>query len=170
MSARDGVVVWITGRPASGKSTLGARAHEALRDRGRSACLLDGDEVRALMVPPPGYSPADRDAFYATLSGLAAVLARQGLAVVVAATAHLAKYREEARRAAPRFVEVYVAADASTCAARDPKGLYARARSGAVHDLPGVDVAYEEPYSPDVVATGGHDEAAVAAILARVVQ
>jgi adenylylsulfate kinase len=153
-----GVVVWITGLPASGKSTLAARVHEALA----GSVLLDGDALRALF--DLGYQPADRGRFYDILARLAALVAAQGLVVLVPATAHERRYRERARRLAPRFLEVFVRTPLAECRKRDPKGLYARDVPG----LPGLGVAYEEPTEPDVVAVGGRDEAAARRILALV--
>lgn len=161
-----GAVVWFTGLPASGKSTLARRTRTALIARGLPAILLDGDDVRAALVPSPGYGGEARDAFYATLANLAALLAAQGVIVLVAATAHKREHRARARAAASRFLEVHVQTSAAECAERDPKGLYARARAGGAADLPGVGVAYEPPESAAVVAEGGRDEAALARILA----
>jgi adenylylsulfate kinase len=163
-----GAVVWLTGLPASGKSTLARRLRDRLEAAGRPAVLLDGDEVRAALVPAPGYDEGGRDAFYATLARLAALLARQGLVAVVAATAHRRAFRERARALAPRFVEVFLDVPESICASRDPKGLWARARAGAAPDLPGPGPAYERPERPEVVATGGEDERALEAILSLV--
>ena len=157
----NGVVVWLTGLPQAGKSTLAARVHAALRAAGESACILDSDEVRQAMSPTPGYGQEARDAFYATLGQLAALLARQGLMVIVPATAHLRRYRDAARAAAPYFVEVHVATPLEECARRDEKGLYA----GAPAELPGVHVAYEPPEAAEVVAQGGQDDAALAEIV-----
>ncbi|HET6922420.1 MAG TPA: adenylyl-sulfate kinase, partial [Anaeromyxobacteraceae bacterium] len=74
---QGGTVIWITGLPASGKSTLAARLRERLEALGRPAVVLDGDAVREALVPRPGYSAEERDAFYRTLAGLAALLALQ---------------------------------------------------------------------------------------------
>lgn len=164
----SGAVVWLTGRPSAGKSTLAARIVAALGARGVASALLDGDAVRAAIVPAPGYDDAARAAFYATLGRLAALLEGQGLAVVVAATAHRRAYRDDARRAARRFVEVFVDVPASTCAARDAKGLYAAVAAGRVRGVPGADAAYEPPERPDVVARGGLDDDAVEAVVALV--
>jgi adenylylsulfate kinase len=161
----NGTVVWITGLPSSGKSALAERAWKRLCHDKTPSVLLDGDSVRAAMRPPPGYDDGARANFYETLGNLAAMLARQGLVVLVPATAHRRAFRERAREAAPRFVEVYVNATTETCAARDAKGLYAAVREGKVAGLPGVDVAYEPPEAPDVIALGGHDEEAVAKIV-----
>jgi len=161
-----GCVVWLTGRPSSGKSTLARRLLEELRVRERPACVLDGDAVRMVLIPSPGYDDAARDAFYATLANLAALLAGQGLVVLVPATAHRRSYRERARDVAPRFIEVHVDTPIEEAARRDSKGLYAAARSGQVRDLPGADVAYEPPELADVRVSGGKDPEAVEQILA----
>ncbi|HUL59315.1 MAG TPA: adenylyl-sulfate kinase [Anaeromyxobacteraceae bacterium] len=165
MSAAGGAVVWVTGLPSSGKSTFAARLAGRLRAGGRPVALLDGDAVRAALVPAPGYDPAGRAAFYATLANLAALLAGGGLVAIVAATAHRRAFRDAARAAAPRFVEVLVDAAPEVCAARDAKGLWARARAGGAPELPGAGVAYERPVRPEVVARGGEDDAAVEAAL-----
>ena len=156
-----GAVVWVTGRPASGKSTLAARIASALRARGACAVILDGDAVRAALSPAPGYGPKARERFYATLGALAALVARQGPVVLVPATANLRRYRDAARALAPRFIEIFVDVDPRTCAERDPKGLYALARRGGAKSLPGAGAPYEEPESPDVVARGGRDRRAI---------
>lgn len=148
-----GVVVWLTGRPASGKSTLAREVARALR----GAIVLDGDEVREALRPEPGYDEAARDAFYETLARLAALLARQGHAVIVPATAPRRAFRERARALAPAFVEVYVDTPVEECVRRDPKGLYARAARDPELALPGVNVPFEAPDDADVVVRPGDD-------------
>lgn len=165
---REGAVVWITGLPGAGKSALAARVADRLRTAGVPCAVLDGDEVRWALERPAGLGAAERDAFYASLARLAAVLARQGLAVLVAATANRAAYRDRARALAPRYAEVYVATPADACARRDPKGLYAAARAGLAAEVPGVGAPYEAPSAPDVVASGGEDAAAADQIVERV--
>jgi adenylylsulfate kinase len=160
-------VVWVTGLPSAGKSTLARRVQAGLAARGRPAALLDGDEVRRCLVPGPGHLPAERDAFYETLARLAALLARQGLVALVAATAHRQAHRDRARELAPRFVEVFVRTPAAECERRDAKGLYALFREGKAPLLPGPGVPYESPQAPEVVADGGQDDRAVEAVLAR---
>lgn len=159
-------VVWFTGLPASGKTTLARRVAAALTERGTRCCLLDSDEVRAALVPAHGYDEAGRDDFYATLARLAALLARQGTVVLVAATAHDAAYRNRARDLSERFIEVYVATPLDACVERDPKGLYRRAREGDAATLPGASLRYDVPASPEVTAEGGNDLAALGRIVA----
>lgn len=160
-----GVVAWVTGLPASGKTTLARNVQEALRAQGRDCVVLDGDEVRAALVPTPGYDDGGRSDFYETLARLAALLAREELRVIVAATAHLRAHRERARLLAPRFLEIHVRTPAEECRRRDPKGLYRSAQQGTVSGVPGADVEYEPPLAPDVVADGGTDVAAIRAVV-----
>ena len=158
-------VVWITGLPSAGKSTLARALHARLADAGRAAVLLDGDVVRPILGAR-GHDAAARDDFYARLAALAGHLAQQGVIVIVAATAHRRAYRVAARERAPRFVEVFVATPLAECERRDPKGLYAKARAGGAPDLPGVGVAFEPPADADVVADGGRDRAAIERVIA----
>jgi len=156
-----GCVVWFTGLPSSGKSTLAGRVRERLAAAGAPVALLDSDQVREALVPSPGYDPPSRDGFYTTLGRLAVLLAGQGLIVLVPATAHRRSWRDRARASAARFFEVYVDTDAVECRRRDPKGLY----RAAPDLLPGVGVTYEPPLRPEVRANGGSDDSALAAIL-----
>lgn len=163
-----GVVVWITGLPSAGKSTLAERALARLKQRGVAVCLLDGDAVRAELVPRVGYTPEERQAFYATLGNLAALLARQGLVVLVAATANRRAFRAHAREVAPAFREVWVATPPEECMRRDSKGLYAASQAGATANVPGLGDTYEPPEHPDVTAAGGRDDRALLELCAQV--
>jgi adenylylsulfate kinase len=156
MTPSRGIVVWLTGLPASGKSTL-ARA-VAAQLAPRAAVILDGDDVRAALHPSPGYDDESRAAFYETLAGVAALIARQGHVVLVPATAHRRAYRARARELAPRFLEVHVATPLAECRRRDPKGLYAHATPG----LPGAGTPFETPEAPDLVVAGSDDAAVIA--------
>ena len=155
-----GVVVWFTGLPSSGKSKLAQAVREQLKLLRVACCVLDGDVMRGLLVPELGYSDQERDRFYATLARLAAELARQGLAVLVPATAHRREFRRYAREIAPRFVEVWVTTPIEECRRRDAKGLYAAADANQSHHFPGVGSAYEPPEQADVQAAGGTDSEA----------
>ena len=151
----SGLVVWFTGYPASGKSTLARVVADALRTTGEAVCVLDGDDVRATLHPTPGYDDRARSDFYASLAGLAALLAKQGLVVLVPATAHRASFRDAARALAPQFVEVFVNTPLAECQRRDPKGLYQQAPSA----LPGSGMTYEPPQHPDLTVLPGEPAA-----------
>lgn len=160
----SGVVCWLTGLPQSGKSTLARRLEAALPASAR--CVrLDSDELREALGTT-SYGPDERDQLYATLAALAALLARSGHVVVVAATAPSRRLRAHARELAPRFLEVWVRTSLADCMARDRKGLYQLAKDGLAPHLPGVGATYEPPPAPDVIADGGHDERALAALVA----
>jgi len=162
----NGAIVWFTGLPSSGKSRLASRVQARLaRERG-ACCLLDGDRIRGLMHPAPGYSSPERDDFYLTLGGLALELAQQGLWVLVPATAHRKLYRDRIRAQAPRFIEVWMTATLDECRLRDAKRLYAQFASGQLRDVPGEDSLYERPEFAEVSADGGDDDTA----LNRIVQ
>ncbi len=158
-------MVWFTGLPASGKTTLARRTATRLSALGQVPIVLDSDALRPVLAPSPGYAPKARARFYEALAEFSALLARQGQVVLVAATANRRAYRARAKRLAPRFLEVFVDASLADCAARDPKGLYRRAARGQAPALPGVGTAYEAPRHADVVARGGRDAAAVARVL-----
>jgi adenylylsulfate kinase len=158
-------VVWFTGLPSSGKSTLAALVRDALVAAGIPVLLLDGDEVRGSLVPTPGYGEGERAAFYSTLGNLAALTARQGIVTLVAATANRREYRDAARKVAPRFVEVYVGTPASECARRDSDREYAHARPAHPTQLPTIGTEFEVPLMPDVVAPVGAEPGAVSAVL-----
>lgn len=167
-----GAIVWFTGLPSSGKTTLARRAQARLAAAGRAAVVLDSDELRDAL-DAHSYTPGDRDRFYRAVAALAALIARQGVVALVAATAPRRADRERARDEIGRslapvpFIEVWVDTPLAECEARDPKGLYAQARRGAADQLPGMGVVYEAPVSPEVTAKGGFDDAALAAIVHR---
>jgi adenylylsulfate kinase len=159
-----GVVVWLCGLPSSGKSTLARAAAARLREAGRAALVLDGDEVRGALVPAPGYDERARDAFYDTLARLAALAAAQGLVVLVPATANRRAFRARARAMAPSFVEVWVDTPVEECRRRDAKGLYAAETAG----LPGAGAPFEAPEAAELVVRPGEADAVERVVRAAV--
>ena len=148
---KAGFVLWFVGRPAAGKSTIANLLHERLANEGITSCVLDSDELRTILTPQPTYSDQERDWFYAALVGLAGVLSRNGVHVLIAATGQRQAYRAAAYAQLPQFAEVYVQCSLSTCQERDPKGLYARAQTGAIAQLPGAGAVFEPPLAPALI-------------------
>jgi adenylyl-sulfate kinase len=165
-----GATVWMTGLPASGKSTVAAGVEASLLAAGRSAYVLDGDNLRHGLNGDLGFSADDRAENVRRTAEVSALLADAGVVVLVALVSPYRADREAARAAHDRrglpFLEVWVATSLEECERRDPKGLYARARSGELRGLTGVDDPYEPPESPDVVVRGDEPvEDAVARVL-----
>jgi adenylylsulfate kinase len=151
-------VVWFTGLPGCGKTTVAQRVKVKLAERGIRVRVLELDEIRRVITPEPTYTDQEREVVYASLAYMAMLLSEAGTNVIVDATANKRRYRELARRLIPNFSEVYVKASLPTCierergrkAAYSPRGIYAKAgEEGAT--VPGADVAYEEPIDPSVV-------------------
>ena len=154
--------VWLTGRPACGKSAIARELVRELHGRRVDASVLESDVMRTQLTPHARYDEAERDFFYAALAGLGATLVAQGRAVLFDATGNLRRYRDAARGRIARFCEVYVDTPLEVCRARDPKGLYRTAGN-----LPGVQAPYEPPGAPEVTVHGDRGTPAEAA--ARVV-
>lgn len=151
--------VWITGLPASGKSTLAAALRRQLAARGVGAVVLESDVLREILTPGARYDETERDAFYGAVARLGHLLAGQGVPVIFDATANLRRYRDAARRLIPRFLEVYVECPLRVCEERDPKGIYRRGRSDPGGRVPGLQAAFEPPERPDVTHRGDRDGA-----------
>lgn len=143
--------IWLTGLPASGKSTLANLLAQEISRYGLSVQVLDSDEIRQQLTPEPDYSSEERKWFYTTLVFIGELLVRNGVNVVIAATAHRRAYRQQASLRFSRFVEVYVRCPLNICMQRDQKGLYQKAMNGTITSLPGVQVLYEEPDAPAVI-------------------
>ena len=155
--------VWLTGLPASGKSTVARALAAELGGKGIRAAVLESDAVRREIAPHAGYGETEREAFYATVAYLARVLVLHGVPVIVDATANLRAYRDRARNAIPRFLEVHVRCPLAVCQARDPKGIYRRGAEGTAQNVPGVSAPYEPPLTPEVAVDGERDDPTAAA-------
>lgn len=149
--------VWITGLPASGKSTITRELVRELACRGVDAAVLESDALRQVLTPRPTYSDDERGTFYRSMVHIGALLVKHGVPVIFDATANRRVYRAAARSGIERFIEVYVDCPLETCVARDPKGIYRKARSGDASTVPGVQAAYEPPEHPEVVVSGSGD-------------
>ena len=168
---QPGATVWMTGLPASGKSTVAAAVEARLVGEGRPAYVLDGDNLRHGLNGDLGFSADDRAENVRRTAEVAALLADAGVVVLVALVSPYRADRAAARAVHERlelpFLEVHVATSLEECERRDPKGLYARARAGELTHLTGVDDPYEPPESPEVTVTGDEPlEAAAERLLA----
>ena len=155
--------VWLTGLPASGKSTVARALAAELGGMGIRAAVLESDAVRREIAPNAAYAGAERDAFYATVAYIARILVLHGVPVIVDATANRRAYRDRARAAIPRFLEAHVRCPLGVCQARDPKGIYRRGAEGMAQYVPGVSAPYEPPLMPELVVDGERDDPAAAA-------
>ena len=149
----SGFVVWFTGLPAAGKTTIATGLAAELEARGLVVDPLDGDVVRTHLSQGLGYSKEDRDTNVARIAWVASRIARAGGAVLVSAISPYAEGRQRAREQVAQyvpFVEVYVATPLDECMRRDPKNLYARALAGGVTELTGISAPYEKPTAPEL--------------------
>ncbi len=169
LNGHRGRVVWLTGLSGSGKSTIADAAERDLHAQGVRTFVLDGDNVRHGLNKDLGFTSEDRAENVRRVAEVARLMVEAGTVVIVALVSPFRGDRRAARDlfAPGDFVEVFVRTPVEVCAARDPKGLYAKAASGDLPNLTGVGQDYEEPLSPDLVVLGDGDLAAsVAAVTA----
>jgi len=151
LGARGGVL-WFTGLSGSGKSTIARALEKSLITAGRMAYVLDGDEVRTGLNRDLGFSQGDREENLRRVAEVSRLFSECGVICIASFISPLRKHRELARGiiGADNFTEVFIDTDISVCEARDPKGLYRKARAGEISEFTGVDAAYEPPEKPDV--------------------
>jgi adenylylsulfate kinase len=147
-----GRLVWLTGLSGSGKSTIAVALETKLNDLGRTAYLLDGDNVRHGLCDDLGFSPDDRRENLRRVGEVGRLFVDAG---IVTLASFIAPYRAERQRVRARmavgdFIEVHVSTPLEVCEARDPKGLYRKARSGEIGSFTGVSAPYEEPENPEL--------------------
>lgn len=155
--------IWITGLPASGKSTLTKALQSKLASRGIGVEVLESDELRKILTPHPTYDEQERDAFYKQMVWIGSLLVKHGVPVIFDATANRRAWRDSARQAIPNFVEVFVDAPLELCMTRDPKEIYRRAQHGENTTVPGLQAEYERPLTPEVVMRAEEETAESAA-------
>lgn len=146
-----GRVIWLYGLSGSGKSTLAIALERRLHAEGVTTHLLDGDNVRTGLNRDLGFTDADRSENIRRIAEVAKLFVQAGVVVIAAFITPQRAHRQLARSiiGADDFLEVYVAASFDTCATRDPKGLYAKARAGGVQQFTGRDSSFEPPSAED---------------------
>jgi adenylyl-sulfate kinase len=143
-------VLWFTGLPSSGKSTIAREVFQRLLDRGLMVELLDGAEVRESLSRGLTFSREDREEHNRRIGYVAKLLSRNNVFAVCAAVSPYRDTRDEIRRNTRNFVEIYVECPVSVAEQRDTDGWYARARRGEVEEFTGVNAPYEPPLAPEV--------------------
>ncbi|MET3897453.1 bifunctional enzyme CysN/CysC [Devosia sp. UYZn731] len=156
MKGQTPQVVWFTGLSGSGKSSIANLIEKRLTAEGRHAYILDGDNVRHGLNKDLGFTEAARVENVRRVAEVARLMADAGLVVLVSFISPFAKERQLAREIAGDipFTEIYVDTPLEVCEARDPKGLYARARAGEIKNFTGIDSPFEPPKTPDIVLHG----------------
>ncbi len=151
---QKGCTLWFTGLSGSGKSTFAYTLEHVLVGMGKFAYVLDGDNVRHGLNKNLDFSAADREENIRRVGEVAKLFADAG---VIALASFISPYRKDrdgvrALHAASKlpFIEIYVSTPIATCEARDPKGLYKKARAGQIQGFTGIDDPYEEPYQPEL--------------------
>ena len=150
---QQGVLLWLTGLPSSGKSTIAYTTEHALAARGHLAYVLDGDNIRFGLNKNLGFSAEDRHENIRRVGEVGKLLVDGGLLTFAS---FVSPYRADRRTvralmAAGDFVEIFVSTPVEVCAERDPKGLYQKARAGEIPNFTGVSDPYEEPENPELV-------------------
>jgi adenylylsulfate kinase len=165
-----GATLWFTGLSGSGKSTVARRVEALLAARGHHVYTLDGDNVRHGLCKDLGFSPEDRTENIRRIGEVAKLFTDAGTLTLAAFVSPYRADRDQVRALLPPgdFFEVYVAADLATVEARDPKGLYKKARAGEIKEFTGISAPYEEPQHAELVLrTDLQDvDASAAAVLA----
>ncbi len=152
-----GCVVWLTGLPGSGKTTIARILGKRLTDEGRRVEVLDGDEVRENLSPRLGFSKDDRQIHANRVAYVGKLLSRNGAIAIVGLISPYRDFRRRARNMIGDFVEVYVKCTVDECARRDVKGHYEKALSGEIQNFTGVSDPYEEPENPEITVDTEHE-------------
>ncbi|MGG1551488.1 adenylyl-sulfate kinase [Paenibacillus ferrarius] len=152
LNAHGSCVLWLTGLSASGKSTLAYEVERMLFSRNVRAYVLDGDNLRHGLNSNLGFSPEDRSENIRRTAEAAKLLVDAGIIAIVALISPYRADRDRARAlfAPGEFIEIFVDCPLQICEERDPKGLYLKARTGAIESFTGVTAPYEEPLKPEL--------------------
>lgn len=148
------LLIWLTGLSGSGKSTIASALELRLNKEFHvHTYLLDGDNIRTGLNADLGFSDSDREENIRRIGEVAKLIVDAGLIVITAFISPIRRDRDRVRKLLPseQFWEVYVECPLDICEQRDPKGLYAKARSGEITNFTGVTSPYESPYEPEFV-------------------
>lgn len=148
-----GFVIWVTGLPGSGKSTLMVELEKVLYTTAIHSYLLDGDNLRHGLNKDLGFSPQERHENVRRVGEVAKLFVDAGLIALVSLVSPYRADRNMIRGLFPKgdFIEIYLKCSIQECERRDPKGLYQKAREGAIHNFTGVSAPYEVPTEPELI-------------------
>jgi len=147
----EGFVLWFTGLPCSGKTTVADKLAEELRNRDKNTERLDGDIVRKSLTSDLGFTKKDRDENIKRITFVTKLLSRNGVATLVTFISPYIEKRQAAREETTNFIEVFVDCPVEECEKRDVKGMYKLAREGKIQDFTGVSDPYEVPENPEII-------------------
>jgi len=159
MTSQSGWCVWVTGLPGSGKSVISQALHKLLKQKSIHAQLLPSDALRKVLTPKPTYSLEERATVYQTLAYIAKLLTQNNVNVIIDATGNLRRYRQNARKQIPSYIEAYLECPLNVCIQREtkrgktyqaPKQIYTRGLEGKAPTVPGIGQPYEPPLNPEI--------------------
>jgi adenylylsulfate kinase len=150
---QKGIVIWFTGLPSSGKSTLAQDLEKRLFQEGRLSFVLDGDNIRHGLNKNLGFSPEDREENIRRIGEVAKLFSEAG---IITMTAFISPYRRDRDKVRAlleegKFIEVFLKVPLKIAEKRDPKGLYKKARKGEIKEFTGISAPYEEPFNPEII-------------------
>ena len=156
LAGHPGRVIWLTGLSGAGKSTIANALEVELYRQGRRTFILDGDNIRQGLNKDLPFTDEGRIENIRRVAEVARLMMDAGIIVITAFISPFKRERELAKDliGADRFCEVFVDTPLAICEARDPKGLYRKARGGLLQNMTGIDSAYERPQTPDVIVDG----------------
>ena len=146
----QGWAIWLTGLPASGKSTIAKLLKKDLNKKGIHITILESDELRKTLTPYPDYSEDERNIFYHKIISLGIIYTKNGNNIIIDATGHKKKWRNDARKEYTKFLEVYLKCPLEICKKRDPKKIYQHGDTGENKHVPGLQEPYEENEARDL--------------------
>lgn len=160
LHGHKGVVVWFTGLSASGKSTIAHHLEMQLHKMGYSTYVFDGDNVRHGLCKDLGFSADDRSENIRRIGEMTRLFIDAG---IIAITAFISPYREDRRSVCrltgkDQFLEIYVKCPIEVCEARDPKGMYQKAKKGDIKNFTGISAPYEPPEDPDLTIESNKED------------
>lgn len=171
LKTKPAFAVWITGLPASGKSTLASALKAQLAAQSVDVAVLESDELRNIFTPEPSYDEKERHTFYRQMVYVGVLLTSHGVPVLFDATANRREYRQMARQQIPRFLEVYVDTPLEACAVRGSQGDLSSGPRRQANTVPGMQAEYEAPEHPDITIHGDREsaDAAAAKVIAKLI-